>query len=144
MITPDPFAKDGALLRLLGGDAKGRLWFGLAAPSTPAEASAQEGQEASPATANPPVEDPPESLSDYASKGIDRLYLWNPEDRVLKRLSWKAAFAAQQPPAGIGLTGIPEMHPESEGLLLRANSFAWWLPLDALSFGEPTLTLKPH
>ncbi len=34
--APEGQEKDGALLRLLGADAEGRLWFGLAAPLLPA------------------------------------------------------------------------------------------------------------
>ena len=154
LTTPEPFTQDSALLHLLGIDAAGRLWFNLAAPqasipaaspSQPAEPAAT--QDAAPAQTSPeaPASDLPARLQAYASQGIARLYVWNPEDRILKRLAWKEAIAALQPPTGFSaLARMPELHPESDGFLFPSGSAAWWLALESLPLGDPAIALKPN
>jgi hypothetical protein len=145
LITPDPFSKDGYLLHLLGSDPSGKLWFDLSSPGAAASFTQSPDDAESPdVPETSPSENLFSELSDYASKGTDRLYLWNPEDRVLKRFSWKELAAVAPSPSGINYPSeIPRIHPESGGLLLSRGNTAWWLRLDVFPFGESSITEKP-
>jgi hypothetical protein len=140
----DPLARDARLLRLLGADPKGALWFTLATPapappspsptpaSTPAEAGAavQAGPQEGPAAAKAPEED----WTPYVAQGLDRLYRWHPAHRTLERVvlgkeAWPALHlptAVQPPAAGQGLV------PASGALLAEGTRCCWWLPLESL------------
>lgn len=141
--------RDGALLRLLGRDAEGRFWFGLAAPllpetaaavppPAPAAAPAEEGwkEEAAPAAVAAPTSLTPELREAYATllkAPMDRLYAWKPGEKQARRATWSqlwakvGAPAAFPPPPGDGA-----LRPESEGFLFGSEQQRWWLPLAAL------------
>jgi hypothetical protein len=133
----DPFAPDARLLRLLGAEAGGALWFALAAPvAAPAPA-------VSAAVPAPPVEEAkgPEAATQpqgvdwaaYAAKGLDRIYRWDDAHKRLERCSWAEAQAALKVPAGVGQLGTGSiLRPEAASLLVEGNRCAWWLPLGAL------------
>lgn len=109
----DPQARDAKLLRLLGADAKGCLWFGLAMPAP------QEGG----------VDDWP----GYAAQGLGRVYRWNPDKEGLERLLWSQAWASLNPPPEVAL-GAPVLNPAAGTMLLEGSRAGWWLPLGALPF----------
>lgn len=150
-------AQDAALLRLLGRDGEGRLWFGLAAPLLPAgvtpppapgparEAAAPEGpadegwkEEAPVAEPAAPAATPltPEMREAYEAlirRPMDRLYAWKPGEKALRAIVWSqlwprlSAPAAFAPPPGDGA-----LRPEANGLLFGTEQQRWWLPLGAL------------
>jgi hypothetical protein len=146
----DPFARDGRLLRLLGADPAGALWFTLASPALaalqppappqpqPPEATTQEeppaeGQEAQ-AGALPQAPDPDADWAPYLAQGLDRIYRWDPVHRTLERiLLGKEAWAALRPPA---LVEAPapgqDLVPSAGALLAEGTHCCWWLPLGAL------------
>ena len=109
----DPLARDAHLLRLLGADAGGRLWFALATPAPEAE--------------------PKEDWATYADAGLDRIYRWNPDREALERLRWSEALAALKPPVATS-AGLPALRPEGGRMLLDGARAGWWLPLAALPF----------
>ncbi|BDU73342.1 hypothetical protein [Mesoterricola silvestris] len=109
----DALARDAKLLRLLGADASGRLWFGLATPA-PQEAG---------------LEDWPA----YAAQGLGRVYRWNPDKETLERLLWSQAWASLNPPPEVAL-GAPVLHPGAGTMLLAGSRAGWWLPLESLPF----------
>lgn len=109
----DALSRDAKLLRLLGADASGRLWFGLAVPI------AQPGA----------VED----WAAYAAQGLGRVYRWNPDKEGLERLLWSQAWASLNPPPEVAL-GAPVLHPAAGTMLLEGSRAGWWLPLGALPF----------
>ena len=100
--TAEPFAKDAALLHLLGVDEEGRLWFDLAVPAptscTPHRPQATEGKPEDPAVPAAPARQL-EDWPAYVSQGLDRLYCWDPQKKVLQRFKWAASD---------GAAGIPE------------------------------------
>ena len=140
----DPFARDARLLRLLGTDPGGALWFTLASPkpAPPAPAPAQAGLppapeapfEASGQEAAVAPQDPGPDWAAYLAQGLDRVYRWQPGHHTLERVSlskeaWAALHppeAVQQPAAGQGLV------PASGALLAEGTRCCWWLPLAAL------------
>ena len=117
----DALARDARLLRLLGADPSGNLWFGLAMPA-PAPAPA-EGQ-------TPP---PAEDWGAYAAQGLDRVYRWTPDQERLARFQWSQAWTTLQPPRDVA-AATPVLHPASGTCLIEGNRAAWWLPLGALPF----------
>jgi hypothetical protein len=112
----DPLARDAKLLRLLGADGAGRLWFALATPS-------------------PQPADAPEDWAAYTAQGLDRVYRWNPDKESLERLVWAQAWNALKPPPEMA-AAAPALHPSSGTLLLEGNRAGWWLPLGALPFAQ--------
>jgi hypothetical protein len=139
----EPFAKDASLLHLLGVDEEGKLWFDLAVPAEPSPAAPTAGTEAKPETpadsaapAGPTTQDWPT----YVGQGLDRIYCWDPQKKVLQRFKWAALAVPQEfqkPINGIRIT------PDSGALLLANGPSAWLLPLSALALGDPTTTDKP-
>ena len=152
----DPQARDGKLLRLLGSDAGGALWFAVAAPA-PAMPAAPAGQasgdstmaagaaaplfarpapvvapeSAVPAEVTPPVEDWP----GYAAKGLDRVYRWDAGKKRLERFVWSQDWKAINPPPDLATPGAGQaLLPGSGALLVEGTRSAWWLPLEALPF----------
>ncbi len=136
---PEPMEKDAALLKLLGCDADGRLWFALAAPTLAPQPMAT----AQPTTA-PPAESPaatPAAFSEETRlayeahlKGpLDRIYSWKPGDKAPRGITWSKAWPALGAPAtfAIPAAGV-DLRPEAQGLLLGAEQDRWWLPLKAL------------
>jgi hypothetical protein len=147
-LGPDPFARDARLLRLLGADPAGALWFTLASPdpaaltpqppqpqddgAPPASAEGAEGAEGP--EAQVPVPDPNADWAPYLAQGLDRVYRWDPVHRTLERVllgkdAWNALHppATVEPPApGRGLV------PSAGALLAEGPRCCWWLPLAAL------------
>lgn len=134
----EPFTKDGALLHLIGIDKGGLLWFDLAVPKNPAPSSPPSDSAQKPEEPNAPA--PPEDWAAYASRGLDRIYCWDPGKRQLRRLRGGAVSVPpgfQRPPDG------SRLRPEADALVLENGSAAWLLRLSALPLGEPSATLKP-
>lgn len=145
----EPWARDGALLKLRGADPAGNLWFSLATPSTPSSLATPEapvvgakgepepiqsadrtwkpeGPTGSPSTTQ-------EDWSLYCSQGLERVYRWNPERRTLHGRALPEIWAALALPQGVNRpTGIQDFHPESGRILVESGLTAWLLPLEAL------------
>jgi hypothetical protein len=130
----DPFARDARLLRVIGADPAGSLWFVLASPApAPPPAAPQEPGVQAPGAQAPP--DPGADWALYAAAGLDRLYRWNPARKTLERMVLKQAWAAlglppALPPPDLG----QDLVPASGTLLPVGAGSAWWLPLGALPF----------
>lgn len=103
---PDPPTQDSALLRLLGCDAEGSLWFGLASlPMVDAPG-------------NPPM---------------DRIYTWKPGGKALRAVVWSQAWLRLgAPPEVAPPPGDGGLRPEARGFLLGDEQERWWLSLKAL------------
>ena len=135
----DGFSPDAHLLRLLGGNPKGELWFALATPANPASppapaATGDPAQGMVPA-ASPETPAPVFDWLAYSAQGLDRIYRWDPRTERLERLSWAAAWAGLKAPAEVPQPGAAQaLRPGSGALLLEAPRSAWWLPLQALPF----------
>jgi hypothetical protein len=152
----DPLARDGQLLRLLGADPDGALWFALATPAPAAPAPAPPAPAAAEAAAAPPVAAPeatpagepggsPGSISSApspppeqpgagdwaayaAAQGLDRLYRWNPSGRTLERVSLAKAWAGLNPPSAV-LPPVPvqgRVLVPAAGALLRDAGQGAW------------------
>lgn len=137
----DRFKQDASLLRLLGADPAGCLWFTLATPAPQAAKPAPEApapSEAEHATAKAPAEsaeapNPAPDWAGYAAAGLDRLYRWNPSRRTLERTDLTRAWAGLKPPPTV-LPPVPGLGlaPAAGTLLAEGMRCAWWLPLEAL------------
>jgi hypothetical protein len=116
----DPLARDAQLLRALGADPDGAVWFDLARPLPQAQA-------ADPA-------DPAADWGAYAAAGLDRVYRWNPARGTLERASWPKAWAALNPPDAVRAPAPGQaLVPAAGTLLAEGTGCAWWLPLRALT-----------
>ena len=114
----DPLARDAQLLRVLGADPGGSIWFALATPAPAPADPAQPGAE----------------WGAYAAAGLDRLYRWDPAKATLDRASWPRAWSALNPPPSVQAPAlVPGLIPETGTLLAQGNRCAWWLPLQALT-----------
>jgi hypothetical protein len=137
--TAEPFALDANLLHLLGIDGDGRLWFDLAAPTEPpAPTPGTQWKPEDPAAPSTSI-----SLIDwqtYLGQGLDRLYCWDPQQKLLQRFKW-AALAV--PPGFPRPANGLKIAPDAGALLLENGATAWWLPLSALTLGEPLRTGGP-
>jgi hypothetical protein len=133
----DPFARDAHLLRLLGADPGGSLWFSLAQP-LPAAPPGQAPAAGQTPAAEPQAADTPDPAADwgpYAAAGLDRLYRWNPARKSMERLALDRAWAGLVPPAGVQPPAPGRgLAPAAGTLLAEAGRTAWWLPLAALPF----------
>jgi len=130
----EPFARDAALLHLVGTDGDGLLWFDLAVPGEPVPAPAEPAQPEGTTTLS--LEDWPA----YAAKGLDRVYRWDSQKRVLQRCEWSSLTVPQgfpRPANGLRLA------PETGVLMLERGPAAWLLPLSGLTFRDPTPSGKP-
>ncbi len=122
----DAFAKDARLLRLLGADPSGALWFALASPAPTATQQPP---------ANPPDADvpPAEDWGAYAAAGLDRLYRWNPARKALERIALPSLWPTLNPPPGMAPPALGQgLVPAAGALLAEGARCAWWLPLGAL------------
>ncbi len=160
-----PNEKDSELLQLLGADAEGRLWFGLAAPtllgpvipspqnvaSIPAStgsaignAQPKEGawKSDAPATAEVVQPLPSEALDrsaweNYLHQGLDRLYCWDPGSGSIKRASWTTSWRKLGPPSDSTIPlGDGALRPAAGGFLFGYGTQAWWLPLKEFPLAE--------
>lgn len=136
LAVPDP-ALDAPMLKLFGGDAEGRLWFTLAAPTLRALPVPKPAQEGEP---EPPAPEAPEFTSaellawELHLKGdLGRIYVFDPAKKVLSRLAWAEAWPALRPPEGFARPAKEAgLRPAAGGALFTAERGAWWLPLGAL------------
>lgn len=146
VLLPEAAALDADLLRLLGADASGALWFGLARPTLPsAPAPVQEAAQA-PAGEPSPLAEPSPSLPGaqapvpsrdpweaHLKQGLDRVYRWKPGEETMAVLTWAEAWKNLAPPAGfVPPTGDAGLRPEAGALTFGAPERLWWLPLPAL------------
>lgn len=149
LAPPEPWAKDGALLRLKGADPAGNLWFTLAIPSeaspvatpadtagAPPEAAASKAHSEGELTPEVPATEPSAttgSWTTYAAEGLDRLYRWNPERRTLAGITLTDFWTALALPQGVNRpAGFPAFDPASGQLLLQSGPTALLLPLGAV------------
>lgn len=143
-LLPEAAALDADLLRLLGVDAAGAIWFGLARPTLPlAPAPVQEA--AQPVAGEPspepspsmPAAQPPAPSRDqweaHLKQGLDRVYRWKPGEETMTALAWAEAWKNLAPPAGfVPPTGDAGLRPEAGALTFGTPERLWWLPLRAL------------
>jgi len=139
--TPQGFAaedangRDARLLRILGADPGGALWFDLATPvamvAPPPPPPAQEPS--SPEEAAVPPAPAPEPWGPYVAQGLGRIYRLRPDGKTLDRLAWNRCWGALTPPPEIPPPGPGQPgRPAGNGLLVEGPRRAWWLPLSAL------------
>ncbi len=143
--TPAGRERDLSMLRLLGTDARGRVWFRLATPDLtvathPAQAEqpsaalqAAEAMSGGGAGASPPASFDPAPWLDYLKSGLDRAYVWDPRKDSLQMVDWKARWPTLGAPADFPLPLPRDMQPQGGALLLDLDTRAWWLPLDKLA-----------
>lgn len=135
-LLPEAAALDAAMLHLLGMDAEGNLWFGLARPTLPLPAAPPPAETATAEGSPAPM--PLDTTARAAwethlQKGLDRVYRWKPGAGSMTPVAWSALWKAVVPPPGIPLpTGDAGLRPEAGGLFLGAPDRMWWLPLRAL------------
>lgn len=144
IVIPDP-ALDASMLKLLGGDADGRLWFGLAAPSLrapkpsmPPPAAGAEGAGAAPAIQELPEFTSAELLAweTHLKGDLGRVYCFDPAGRKVQRLAWSEAWTVLKAPDGFSRPALAGgLRPGAGGALLVADRGAWWLPLKAFPTG---------
>ncbi len=155
-----PWAKDGALLRLRGADPSGNLWFSLATPSipasvaTPEELTPETKEGAAPGDSTEKAWKPEGSTSSvaltpqddwglYCSQGLERVYRWNPERRTLHGGTLSELWGTLAPPLGLSRpSGLQDFRPESGHILVESGPTAWFLPLEALTWGPVSPTRK--
>lgn len=150
--------KDAQLLKLLGSDAQGHLWFSpesptfrpvpppspqiqapapAAPPMIPSDAAASVAAPAQPASV-PITPTPEDAWKPYLAAGLARLYRWTPGQVSMKTYDWTqlwphlGAPADLHPPDGDG-----GLVPAAGGLLLAGETQHWWLPLSALDAAQP-------
>lgn len=141
-------SRDARLLRLLGSDGKGDLWFGLANPvianpAPPAEPPTDRQEEKAPA-ADPvslaPATPSPEEIEawrQHLARGLGRLYRSPVSGGTPRRYEWSALWRSW--PGGPGLPsnqGDTGLRPESGFIVFEAEQKVWWLPLSAIGDGE--------
>ncbi len=151
LAAPTDRARDLALLRLVGSDSRGRLWFRLATPDltvaphavavdapSPALAAtaALTGSSPAPApsaAAEAPAPFDPAPWMDYLKGGLDRVYVWDPKVNALTLVDWKARWAALGAPSDFPLPLPRSLQPQGGALLLDLDTRAWWLPLEKVA-----------
>jgi len=143
----DACARDAQLLRLLGPDPAGALWFALAVPApapVPPPVPAAEGAPGPDAAAAPAPGPGEGDWAGYAAaQGLDRIYRWDPTGRKLERVSLIKAWAALNPPLALPPPAPAQaLAPAAGALLAEGNRSAWWLPLAALPL-TPVATTRP-
>ncbi len=145
---PAGHARDLALLRLVGADERGRLWFVLATPdftvtthptaeppSAALQATAAMAGSAT-VTAGPAAEAAPFDPGpwmDYLKGGLDRAYAWTPTSSSPQLMDWRAQWPALGAPADFALPLPRSLQPQGGALLMDLDTRAWWLPLDKLT-----------
>lgn len=142
-----PYEKDADLLQLLGADAEGKLWFGLAVPTLLQSMpdTSKPKPDASPSDAATQAEPAPmlqpqalegmdrSTWESYLRKGLDRVYCWDPESGAIKRASWTECWRRLGPPSEFSIPmGDGALRPVAGGFLFDSGTQAWWLPLKEL------------
>ena len=144
----DPYALDAGLLRVLGADPAGYLWFAPAAPipgePAPAAAPAAETAETAKAAETAPPAGaaaaesaapavPAPDWSAYAAAGLDRLYRWDPSTGTLQRVALGKVWAGLDPPSTVRPPALDQgVAPPAGALLAEGSRCAWLVPLQAL------------
>lgn len=141
-LLPDLENLDAALLRLLGEDPDGQLWFGLVRPALPAlppvpeplpDSGAPEPVLAGPPVAAPLIRPSREAWEAHLRNGLERLYCWKPGEGRMKVVTLPEAWKRLAPPPGLSYpSGEDGFRPESGALLCGGPERVWWLPLRAL------------
>jgi hypothetical protein len=138
---------DRGLLALLGADAKGQLWFGLAAPdiskaapapqaSNPQEEGWTNEAPSAPAAAGALVltEETRAALEAHLKRPMDRIYRLSADGTGLAVLSWTERWPALQAPADLPRPqGDGALAPEGGAFLLGDGLKRWWLPLQSVA-----------
>jgi len=150
LAVPADRARDLALLRLVGVDPKGRLWFRLATPDLtvvphamvpdpPSAALAATAALTGSAQVPAPIPAPeapapfdPAPWMDYLKGGLDRVYAWDPKTGAMTLVDWKARWNALGAPSDFTLPLPRNLQPTGDALLLDLDTRAWWLPLEKL------------
>ena len=147
-LVTGPRAQDTALLRLLGADPRGALWFSPVAPDFTVPPAPETGVPDIPApTAEPapalsvPVAPSP-SLQDtwapYLKAGLGRVYRWQPGSPAMAVVEWSRIWAQLGAPAEIPCPeGDGGLAPEAEGCFMGGQEHRWWLPLAVLPLDQP-------
>lgn len=137
-LLPAEAALDASLLRLLGMDEEGALWFGLSRPSLPASTPAPEPTAPAAEGSALLIQEPPgfpevvtqADWTAHLQKGLDRIYCWKPGTPSMKTVAWNALWKRLSPPSGIAApAGDGGLRPEAGALLLGPPDRVWWLPL---------------
>lgn len=144
-LFPESARLDASLLRLLGEDPDGYLWFGLAYPSLPSTTVVQEATQpvlqtpppspemASSVPTAPAPLPPREVWEAHLKRGLDRIYRWKPGAMSMTVLTWAEAWKTLDPPPGIPQpTGDGGLRPEAGVWILGSPERVWWLPLRAV------------
>jgi hypothetical protein len=146
LAVPEP-ALDGPMLQLFGGDADGRLWFTLAAPTLrapvprpPAKGEAAGGEAAEGDAAQAAAPAVPEFTAEellawetHLRGDLGRLYVLDPAKRSLHRVAWAEAWPVLGAPEGFARPALAAgVKPEAGGALFTSDLGAWWVPLKAL------------
>ena len=136
--------RESRLLRLMGADAKGGLWFALARAviSPPAQAAVPavggEVQAGSDAAAPPAVSaEEMEAWQRQLGTGQGRIYRRPAAGGQLRGYDWDRLWKGWTEPVGFQVPqGDAGLRPETGLLVLGAERRIWWLPLSALGEGE--------
>lgn len=148
-LTASPHAQDGQLLRLLGADAGGALWFAPVAPTfrpaPPPDAGLPGDVPQLPPTSEPSVPAaapagpaPAEAWAPYLQAGLARLYCWTPGSSTARCCDWTVLWPRLQAPADLPRPeGDGGLVPAAGGFLLGGQERRWWLPLTALAPDQP-------
>lgn len=149
-------AKDAHLLNLLGKDAQGRLWFGLAVPVLQAEglkmtvdtkADEAEGWNAeTTAAAAIPVFTAEDRThwEDYLKGTLDRIYIWDPSSSRLETQDLSGIWPTLAAPSGIPQPqGDGSLYAPGGGLLLGAGGMVGFLPLRSIPLA-PCAAILSH
>jgi hypothetical protein len=144
-LLPEAAALDAPLLRLLGVDPDGQLWFDLAKPNLPPPIHLPAGAVQAPTESEPVAAAPPplvpaefvtftrEAMEAHLALGLDRLYRWQPKTKAMARVLWSEVWNRLGAPTDLPRpTGGADLRPEAGGLHLGAPERRWWLPLRAL------------
>jgi len=159
-LVPGAHERDTALLRLLGADPEGSLWFAPVAPGfkappsplppsptpaavqEPAPSNAPSPAEPDPATAPvvpaPPAPSPQDAWDPYLKEGLDRLYRWTPGSPGMQGFAWATVWRQLgAPPYLEAPSGEGGLIPASGGFLLGGQERRWWLPLGSVPLDQP-------
>lgn len=140
--------RESRLLRLMGADAKGSLWFALARAviNPPAQAPAQapvtaagDEVQAGNDTAAPPAvsAEEMEAWQRQLGSGQGRIYRRLAAGGQLRGYDWSRLWKGWTEATGFQVPqGDAGLRPETGLLVFGAERRIWWLPLSALGEGE--------
>lgn len=137
----EPYARDAALLTLMGADTAGALWFRLSIPYTAASAPlpAPAGEVWQPEAGGGGAL--PEDWPAYATAGQGRAYRWDPRQRTLQVLRLSEAWQTLGlPPTFTVPQGVEGLRPTAGAFTLPAGTTLLWVPLSSLPLGPAAKT----